>query len=212
MVRLDYIDKMRGFAILLVIAGHILQYNGIPTDNPAFEWIYSFHMPLFFAISGFVADKYTHINGLRELMSFYFKKVIAIGLPFIIWSIFLFTFMIADTFSLPTFDYMVGQIKDPILWFFKTLLFIFGGYGLFNYIFTKNKTYWAIGILVVYTFLVVFSRVEAINFILYSIAFYFGVVISHSQRLYILTENDFVITLSGFGFVILSSSWNFSGG
>lgn len=48
--RLDYIDYTKGFGILLVILGHIYD-----TSNPIKIWLYSFHMPLFFIISGFFA-------------------------------------------------------------------------------------------------------------------------------------------------------------
>lgn len=50
MKRLVYIDIMRGVAIWLVIIGHLIQYNNCNDwmHNPVFEWIYSFHMPLFF--------------------------------------------------------------------------------------------------------------------------------------------------------------------
>ena len=47
MNRKTYIDYMRAFAILLVIAGHANAFN-----DPVKNWIYSFHMPLFFIISG----------------------------------------------------------------------------------------------------------------------------------------------------------------
>ena len=52
MKRLVYIDIMRGVAIWLVIIGHLIQYNNCNDwmHNPVFEWIYSFHMPLFFYI------------------------------------------------------------------------------------------------------------------------------------------------------------------
>lgn len=57
-----WIDAIKGFTILLVILGHCL--NGYLTANMFGEykdtmnfihrWIYSFHMPLFFIISGFL--------------------------------------------------------------------------------------------------------------------------------------------------------------
>ena len=44
--RLDYIDKLRGFAILCVLVGHILIiYTQEKTRYPLVEIIYSFHMP-----------------------------------------------------------------------------------------------------------------------------------------------------------------------
>lgn len=49
--RINYIDYMRGIAIILVVMGHLIQFNGFPTSNPVFEFIYSFHMPLFLQLA-----------------------------------------------------------------------------------------------------------------------------------------------------------------
>ena len=63
MVRLEFVDYAKGLAILLVVIGHLLQYNlvGISAKE-LFDMIYSFHMPLFMFLSGYVAslsiDKY----------------------------------------------------------------------------------------------------------------------------------------------------------
>lgn len=47
-MRLDWIDKGKGIGILLVILGHTF-------CPPSFKfWLYSFHMPLFFFLSGYV--------------------------------------------------------------------------------------------------------------------------------------------------------------
>ena len=54
--RIPYIDALRGFAILLVIAGHVIQ-TLYGTDGLVFRYIYSFHMPLFVFLSGFVSYK-----------------------------------------------------------------------------------------------------------------------------------------------------------
>ena len=67
--RLQYVDIMRGIAITLVTTGHLLQFNGLPTNNPIFEFIYSFHMPLFFAISGYITHKVTLIENTSILLS-----------------------------------------------------------------------------------------------------------------------------------------------
>ena len=40
--RLNYLDMCKGFAILLVVLGHIYERGSM-----AEVWIYSFHMPLF---------------------------------------------------------------------------------------------------------------------------------------------------------------------
>lgn len=59
--RVEWIDILRGFAILLVILGH---------NNPPFmAYIYGFHMPLFFILSGYLFDEKL---SLKE----HFKRII----------------------------------------------------------------------------------------------------------------------------------------
>lgn len=47
--RIAEIDTARGFGLLLMVLGHILTL-----DSRVHSWIYSFHMPLFFFLSGLV--------------------------------------------------------------------------------------------------------------------------------------------------------------
>ena len=61
--RLVYLDEVKGLAILLVVMGHVLAWNGMGTSADSsyneygdliFQFIYGFHMPLFFCVSGFL--------------------------------------------------------------------------------------------------------------------------------------------------------------
>lgn len=54
--RLASLDMLKGFAIFMVIAGHAVQYliSGDYYDKAVYRVIYSFHMPLFMAITGFL--------------------------------------------------------------------------------------------------------------------------------------------------------------
>lgn len=45
--RINYIDIAKGIGILLVVLGH-----GYSNINPVYCWINSFHMPLFFILTG----------------------------------------------------------------------------------------------------------------------------------------------------------------
>ena len=53
--RLTCIDQLKGFAILLVVAGHVLEFC-LYKNKTSFlhDIIYSFHMPLFAFLSGLV--------------------------------------------------------------------------------------------------------------------------------------------------------------
>ena len=70
--RILYFDALKGFAILLVVMGHVIAWNfsdrstlvidSDSSDNVrraaiVFTWIYSFHMPLFFMVSGYFSYK-----------------------------------------------------------------------------------------------------------------------------------------------------------
>lgn len=60
--RNQLIDVAKGIAILLVLLGHSIQYasgasyysSGAFYSNWFFKFIYSFHMPLFMVISGYL--------------------------------------------------------------------------------------------------------------------------------------------------------------
>lgn len=79
--RNEYIDIAKGIAIFLVVWGHVIKYT-LPTGNDIYNLIYSFHMPVFFCISGYFANN----TFLREsAIVFFLKKSYTILLPFIVW-------------------------------------------------------------------------------------------------------------------------------
>lgn len=52
MKRIEYIDILKGIGIILVVLGHVT------TNSDLYHFIYAFHMPLFFVVSGmFLHDK-----------------------------------------------------------------------------------------------------------------------------------------------------------
>lgn len=76
-------DALKGFAILLVVVGHAIQvpYRYGIGDNLAFRFIYSFHMPLFMFLSGYVAALSTRPTNARYISD----KAIRLLLPFLTW-------------------------------------------------------------------------------------------------------------------------------
>ena len=79
--RIEYIDTAKGIAILLMIIGHCYWINSIPH---LMNIIYSFHMPVFFIISGFLLKPYYQNNrnelflSIRKLLIPYFITAIII--------------------------------------------------------------------------------------------------------------------------------------
>lgn len=76
--RLEWIDTAKGLGIILVILGHSLTLS--PHIN---NYIYSFHMPFFFFISGYLfsGQKYA------ELKQFASKKVRSLLIPYIVFAV-----------------------------------------------------------------------------------------------------------------------------
>lgn len=71
--RAEYLDIAKGIGILLVVWAH--------ADGPFSPYIYQFHMPLFFLISGYL---FNEKNTVRQFIA---KKVRTLYVPFIFWNI-----------------------------------------------------------------------------------------------------------------------------
>jgi fucose 4-O-acetylase-like acetyltransferase len=96
------IDAVRGMAILLVVFGHVIQYqNPASYDKDAtFRVIYSFHMPLFFFVSGVVASLYGREVDIN--LQLFMKRTRALLYPWGVWALFVFLlFYIRNPISLP---------------------------------------------------------------------------------------------------------------
>lgn len=81
--RLNYIDQAKGIAIILVVVGHLVQWNFTGEScKVIFDYIYSFNMPLFFFISGFLAYKSRFKIESVTLIPLFKKRFIGLALPF----------------------------------------------------------------------------------------------------------------------------------
>ncbi len=90
--RIDWIDYAKGIGIFLVVLGHtlrgLLDSPGLGYSNElqAIDtWIYAFHMPLFFFLSGLLAKR---SNG-KSIKHFLAEKLGAILYPYAVWSLFI---------------------------------------------------------------------------------------------------------------------------
>jgi fucose 4-O-acetylase-like acetyltransferase len=120
MGRNKLIDMVRFFAIFLVVLGHAIQFNSPnPFDNIFFRMIYSFHMPLFFFISGYVS--YNSILNNKFNIS---SKFLTLLYPFFLWSVF-YSAVKNNTFDfLNTFKLLIYQ-PDSGYWFLWALFWIY---------------------------------------------------------------------------------------
>ena len=131
--RLDWVDAARGIAIMFVVFGHAwrgLYSANILQDEALFirvdQFIYLFHMPVFFLLSGLFLPNYLNIGRFTSAI---FRQALRLLYPLFLWT-YLFQFIryhagdaansvttLADVFAfpLPPVDHM---------WFLWTLFCI----------------------------------------------------------------------------------------
>lgn len=71
--RLEFLDIAKGIGILLVVWAH--------AKGPFTSYMYQFHMPLFFLISGYL------FNSKNTPKQFIIKKIQSLYIPFVVWNI-----------------------------------------------------------------------------------------------------------------------------
>lgn len=178
--KLNQISFLSVFAMVLVVIGHsdiTLDFR----DLWIYKWIYTFHMPLFFLISGFLYAYTNPKDKLEKINSWQFigKKVKRLLLPFVfINSIIFITKALAVneeqmqhpiSFDFPS--YINSMLFHPIgfMWFLPALFVIFVLFiSLKRYVYNR---YFPVGVIVLFTISFVFPEV---NFFKISSAVYFS--------------------------------------
>ena len=132
--RVKWVDYAKAIGMILVVYGHVSRglYNaGIEVSVSFYSLcdsiIYSFHMPLFFFISGLFFTKSVSNRGPKE---FIFSKIDTIFYPYVIWSLLqgaVEYFFSKYTNGEQSFTQILSVLWKPIdqFWFLYALFFIF---------------------------------------------------------------------------------------
>lgn len=131
--RIAYIDVAKGIGIILVVLGHCLAYG---CQNQFFRFIYSFHMPLFFFLSGYVFRS-------KDSTAFFTSKIKTLLLPVIFF----------QTLNLVLFSilYCSGRVFDKDLTQYHHFL-TFGGFWFIITLLCVSSLYYVIYEKIVYRF------------------------------------------------------------
>lgn len=113
-------DIAKGIGVLLVVIGHVQEL-----PFPILVWIFSFHIPLYFFLSGLFVKKETSEPFLTALK----KNVKGLLVPYCVFSaiFILLDVLLKDPFSSPRLEvklFLTGQGGYAILWFFFVLFFV----------------------------------------------------------------------------------------
>lgn len=114
--RIEYIDAMRGFTIILVVMTHVSTFVLMQTFGYTINYTFSlFRMPLFFFVSGFVLYKSGRMWNRTEVSQFLKKKI-----PVQVLSPLIFMMVIAKVFQDDFQSMLFGHFKGGY-WFTFTL-------------------------------------------------------------------------------------------
>ena len=130
--RLAWIDLAKGIGIILMVIGHMPSMPSVVHD-----WIFSFHMPLFFFLSGYLFRKKNVADCLKNSIKNYLR-------PYVIYSI---VFIAADYISFKNINdlstsverFLIGQGGFDVLWFFISMFWIHNIYNLIVEIINDEK-------------------------------------------------------------------------
>ena len=82
--RILWLDAARGIGVVLVVLGHAI--SDTVMDNPLFSrlfyFIYSFHMPLFFFISGYCGSKAIKCDTISEKCKYIRSRFSRLMIPY----------------------------------------------------------------------------------------------------------------------------------
>lgn len=220
--KLEWLESIRGGAILLVVLGHLTLINGVGAYS---EIIYLFHMPLFFAISGFLYG-YKELKNIGRPQDLIEKKLISLGIPYVVFSVTYICFnvviqKVAQTNTVTSMKSVAALLWNPVAqyWFIWVLLIYFIIVACCGNTYTKLKILTVIGAAVSLTenFLMNGLNTAYHNGLAYFFYFSFAAMIGYNFRerenkeLCVSIETVVILLISGFSFALLARKPEFIG-
>lgn len=174
MNRVRYWDIAKGLAILLVILGHAVELGKQGSDHPLHLFIYSFHMPLFMIISGYL---FVQTLSRRTTKDILLKKIIQLLCPvFLFGTIEFFIVRFNPSLSLKENLYFYYGTLVRTLWFLQALFFASMIY-LFGERFLKHSRLIYIALMLAFVFTPDLFKSAGTKFLFP--CFLFGTCIAH---------------------------------
>ena len=191
--RLEFVDALKGVAIFLVIWGHVIsQLGGYP--NFTYSIIYSFHMPLFFIISGFFFKSSLKLT-LKDFLS---KKSFQLLYPWLLWCIIIaFYQAYIHYMDNETLSRKVILIFNRWLWFLRDLWLSY----IITYIAYKvlKKGYWVAIFSIVFVLLTPFLMMQSFFLPLFLLGILFkdnySLILKHLNAILYISLSIFITGL-----------------
>lgn len=199
--RIGWVDELRGFAIILVTMGHAFGYLGRYSSFLRY-FIYSFHMPLFFGISGFCAG----LSNSPKLL----RRFCALMIPYFVWSF--LAPLIYTGFGDVSREFLADNLRLTLIdnksyWFLPCLFLLLVSYSCFSYL---SEKFPARKSLLVDLSIILFIQAFAVgifavsrnqfarSWFSYVLPFFFGVLIARHDLLARFTARKLVLVAAAF--------------
>jgi len=216
--RVVYLDSLKGVLILLVVLGHSIQASmaklGLNClDDYLWNLIYSFHMPAFISISGFLAYRKNVVGGGRfDWLRFTWRRFRQLMIPFFLWSVALF---LVNRNVDQIYDYIIYPQKS--LWFLWALFFIAVLFAGIDQVANKLKIRQEIAmvicwlILVGVMFVMPDAKLFGVEYVTYYFFYYVLGYYLHKYSEYLTIRNCFLIVVIGMLWFALGSIYSTQG-
>src|SRR5690606_33142800 len=225
-----WVDCAKGTGIILVVYGHVARgvFNaGLPMDEGRYllvdSIIYSFHMPLFFFLSGLFFYDSLMKRGRTGLIV---NKIDTIVYPFLLWS------LLQGMFEVVLSDYTngsltVSQVLSSLVWSpraqFWFLYALFLVFLVCTFVYAKASRRLFLPILLAFSGLYVFRQDmpsnSALQFVLGNAVFFALGIWINEIKAFLLARHAYLALLFGALFVLgqyvflitLGHTWDFGG-
>lgn len=200
------IDFFRGIAIILVVLGHSIQYgngseylsSGAFFNNIVFKAIYSFHMPLFMLLSGYLVLYTVERYNVKRFIGNRIKRILT---PILSWGIIVYFVKEISSSQQISFHMLLSCIRYCVEsnWFLWAVLFCSVIVYFVAHYFGDSIWIYA-GIFVLFFFLP-----DDLNFDLYKFVYPFFVFsyLFHKRYNKLLFKKTYIVPILFFVFLIL---------
>ena len=133
--RLQWIDAMRGFTMLMVVTNHVqsASFGELPNLSSSMQFFLLFRMPMFFFISGFLAYRTKDTWTFHDFCQKTGKKLRVQIIPTIVFFLVGAILLHPSTFGSTVVDWYHSPRKGGY-WFTLVLLYMFVVYYVFEFI------------------------------------------------------------------------------
>lgn len=211
--RLIWVDSLKGWLILLVVMGHAIQYcmkDGECESNYWWNLIYSFHMPAFMALSGFVNYRPTPPRPYRTYLTLFVRRTRQLLVPFFLWSI--IKWIVVGSLSLDKLIHITFGSGGFFwfLWVLWVISIIFMSGNLLSKVLAVSEEIidGVISLALVLVMVLGDIRILGFHYISYYFVFYtIGYYCNKYNRL-LAAKKQWLLLLSGMAWFLMASFWN----